>query len=216
MSPLRIDIRKIVVVMFIPLSCAIFSTAGARGQHGLERSSASEQSKVSDTQSLPDGKGRDLLFQACIQCHDFKSIVSQRKTLAGWRRTVDEMVWRGAPLMDGEADTIANYLATSFGLDKRADPVSETASTGSEDTDNLARYLPKGEGRALVLQSCVKCHDLRKTVAARKTPAEWRRTVNEMVRLGASPGSGNAETVINYLVKSFGPDKPLPEALKVD
>jgi len=48
---------------------------------------------------LPDGEGRNLIFQACVQCHDLRNTVSQRKTAAGWKRTVDEMIWRGAPLM---------------------------------------------------------------------------------------------------------------------
>lgn len=216
MSPISIKIKKIVALTFILPLWWIFGPVWAGGQNGLQSSSPPQQGKAQQGDSLPAGEGRNLLFEVCVQCHDFKNIVSQRKTLAGWRRTVDEMVWRGAPLMDGETDTIANYLATSFGFDKPVAPVSEKASTGGEDTDNLARYLPTGEGRALVLQSCVKCHDLKKTVAARKTLEGWRRTVNEMVRLGASLDRSDAETIINYLAKSFGPDKPLPEALKVD
>ncbi len=67
---------------------------------------------------LPDGEGRNLIFQACVQCHDLRNTISQRKTAAGWKRTVDEMIWRGAPLMSDEAETITKYLAESFGPDK--------------------------------------------------------------------------------------------------
>jgi hypothetical protein len=67
---------------------------------------------------FPDGPGRDLIFQTCVQCHDLRNTVSQRKTAIAWKRTVDEMVWRGAPLLADEAQTITNYLAASFGPDK--------------------------------------------------------------------------------------------------
>ncbi len=67
---------------------------------------------------FPDGAGRNVIFQACVQCHDLRNTVSQRKTTAGWKRTVDEMIWRGAPLMIDEAETVTKYLASSFGTDK--------------------------------------------------------------------------------------------------
>ncbi len=67
---------------------------------------------------LPDGEGRNLIFQACVQCHDLRNTVAQRKTAAGWKRTVNEMIWRGAPLMTDEAETITKYLAESFGPDR--------------------------------------------------------------------------------------------------
>ena len=67
---------------------------------------------------LPDGQGRDLILQSCVQCHDLRNTVSQRKTAAGWKRTVDEMIWRGAPLMVDEAETVTKYLASPFGTDK--------------------------------------------------------------------------------------------------
>ena len=67
---------------------------------------------------LPDGQGRDLILQACVQCHDLRNTVSQRKTAVAWKRTVDEMIWRGAPLMTDEAEKVTKYLAASFGPDK--------------------------------------------------------------------------------------------------
>ena len=67
---------------------------------------------------LPDGQGRDLVLAACVQCHDLRNTVMQRKTATSWRRTVDEMIWRGAPLMVDEAGTVTRYLVESFGPDK--------------------------------------------------------------------------------------------------
>ena len=55
---------------------------------------------------FPQGQGRDLVFQTCVQCHDLRNTVSQRKTASAWKRTVDEMIWRGAPLMCDEAEIV--------------------------------------------------------------------------------------------------------------
>ena len=67
---------------------------------------------------LPEGEARSLILQGCVQCHELRNTVSQRKTAAGWRRTVNEMIWRGAPLGADETETIVKYLAVSFGPDK--------------------------------------------------------------------------------------------------
>jgi hypothetical protein len=67
---------------------------------------------------LPEGEARNLMLQGCVQCHELRNTVSQRKTLSGWRRTVNEMIWRGAPLGADETETIVRYLAVSFGPDK--------------------------------------------------------------------------------------------------
>ena len=82
---------------------------------------------------LPEGEARDVIFQACVQCHDLRNTVSQRKTAAAWKRTVDEMIWRGAPLTAVEAETIAKYLAASFGPDK---PIPEELQLKKKSTSD--------------------------------------------------------------------------------
>lgn len=71
------------------------------------------------TPHLAEGDGRGLVFEACVQCHDLKIIVSQRKTAAGWRRTVNEMIWRGAPLLADEVEPVVKYLTQAFGPEKK-------------------------------------------------------------------------------------------------
>ncbi len=65
-------------------------------------------------QALPDGEGKGLILAACTQCHSLNSTVQQRKTAAQWRRTVQDMVERGAQIQLPEIPIIANYLAQSF------------------------------------------------------------------------------------------------------
>lgn len=177
-------------------------------------SSASGQK---DGAAFPEGAGRSLMLQACVQCHDFKSIVSQRKTATAWRRTVNEMIWRGAPLVADEAAIITDYLAAAFGPEAPLRPLREAAAktpAPNAEDNQWAKYLPSGEGRALVLQACAQCHDL-KTIVARRAPAAgWRRSVNEMVKLGAPLTAGETMVVARYLAVSFGPKVPIPEELR--
>ena len=167
---------------------------------------------------LPEGAGRALMLQACVQCHDFKSVVSQRKTAKDWRRTVNEMIWRGAPLLPSEAAALVDYLAASFGPDS---PPSSPSSGKSDKMppakageNQWAEYLPPGEGRSLALRACVQCHDLKTVVARRATATGWRRIVNNMAALGAPLTAGEPAIVAKYLAASFGPEVPVPEELK--
>ena len=160
-----------------------------------------------------------MMLQACVQCHDFKCVVSQRKTADAWRRTINEMVWRGAPLLSHEVAVLTDYLAASFGPDSsplRSSSSKTAAKTPGPkaDENQWAKYLPAGEGRSLVLQACARCHDLKSVVARRAPAANWRRSVNEMVTLGAPLTAGEITVVARYLAASFGPEVPIPEELK--
>ncbi len=138
--------------------------------------------------------GRALVLETCVQCHDMRAIESQQKSEAQWRRTVNEMIWRGAQLMPGEADAVIKYLST-----ERRGGLTP-AGTGAP--------LPPGKGRELVMASCVQCHDLQTTTSQRKTAGEWHRSVEQMARLGAKLNGSEIRLVSSYLAHAFGPDKP--------
>ena len=116
----------------------------------LAAAAPAQQQTILPENYFPPGRGRDLILQTCVQCHDLRNTVSQRKTAAGWKRTVDEMIWRGAPLMSDEAQTITDYLAASFGPDKpipeelrpkRRDKNVERVSKELPGTGSLATHL---------------------------------------------------------------------------
>jgi mono/diheme cytochrome c family protein len=197
--------KPAVLIVFLAWSIA---TAG--------RSSVGSQKEDA---GLPEGAGRALMLQACVQCHDFKSVASQRKTAEAWRRTINEMIWRGAPLMADEVAVLADYLAAAFGPGS-SPPRSSSSRTAAgdpaakADDNQWAKYLPQGEGRSLALQVCIRCHDLKTVVARRASATSWRRTVNEMVALGAPLTAGESAIVARYLAVSFGPEISIPEELK--
>ena len=67
--------------------------------------------------------------------------------------------------------------------------------------------MPEGEGKALTVQQCSVCHTLQKVIASRKSLKEWERSVNDMTARGAQIFPDEAEAIIKYLTKNFGPDK---------
>jgi mono/diheme cytochrome c family protein len=77
---------------------------------------------------LPEGEGKAIILSGCVQCHNLTNTVSQRKTADRWRRTVNEMIWRGTLLTADEAETITKYLAVSFGPDKPMPAVDKKKS----------------------------------------------------------------------------------------
>lgn len=150
-------------------------------------------------ESLPPGPGQQLVLNACVQCHDLRWVTSQHKSETAWRRTVNEMLWRGAPLLPGEVDIITRYLTNSSG--GQPSPAARSAN------DVFLNALPTGRGRALVLSACVQCHDLGVTVSQRKALREWQRSVEQMAHLGARLNGHEIDVVAHYLAEAFGPQK---------
>ena len=123
----RQKIMKAMVVAFLLAGATVFA---ARSQEQEPREARDKP--ILPENYLPEGEARDIIFQARVQCHDLRNTVSQRKTAAAWKRTVDEMIWRGAPLMADEAETITKYLAASFGPDKPIPEELKKKSTGQK------------------------------------------------------------------------------------
>ena len=146
--------------------------------------------------------GKQIVLETCVQCHDFKWIDNQKKSEAAWRATVNTMIWRGAPLKPGEAEVIARYLANRELRTPNPEPRTPNPEPRTPNPE-----LPAGIGRDLVISQCVQCHDLSLTTSQHKTLAEWRHSVDEMVRLGAKLNGSEIQTVARYLAQAFGPSK---------
>jgi mono/diheme cytochrome c family protein len=144
----------------------------------------------------PSSKGLALTEQLCSQCHGLSAVFAQRKTLADWRRTVAEMTWRGAPILPGENELIANYLAAGFGP---ASPLGASA-TG-------AQKLPPGDTQPLVAQRCLQCHGAAIITSQRRSAPEWSDTVRKMIRLGMELRDPEVEAITAYLASHFGKEQ---------
>jgi len=67
--------------------------------------------------------------------------------------------------------------------------------------------LPDGKAKKLVENTCTECHGLENVVNATLTPEQWRTTVNDMVKRGATLSKEDIETVLDYLTVYFAQEK---------
>jgi quinoprotein glucose dehydrogenase len=68
-----------------------------------------------------------------------------------------------------------------------------------------AVVLPDGPGKAETQKLCSRCHSMDQTVSLRQGQAGWTETISKMVNLGATGNDGDLNTVLQYLVKHYGP-----------
>ena len=176
------------------------------------------QNRSVTSADLPEGIGKELVLSGCVACHALNSITEQSKDEAGWRSSVKDMVRLGAKLRPEEQSRVIAYLVKHFGpqmpiatgtstnkgrVAKSSTMGETTREAGSTD---LSRQLPDGEGKGLILASCVQCHNLRSVVGQRKGADDWRRTVHDMVERGAQVTGDEAEIMSRYLAAHLPKD----------
>ena len=65
--------------------------------------------------------------------------------------------------------------------------------------------LPEGTEKEIVAAVCTECHSLERITTSRRSLQEWRGVVKNMVSNGAALKDEEAELVVQYLAKNFGP-----------
>jgi len=78
---------------------------------------------AADAQTLPPGKGQEIVQQQCGGCHALKVVTSKRASRKQWSTLVDQMITRGADVPDEDVETLVDYLTKNFG------PAPESADT---------------------------------------------------------------------------------------
>ena len=84
-----------------------------------------------------------------------------------------------------------------------------TACSSAEPTSTQVSATQAAEGattldgKALVEQRCVGCHNLNRIKIAKKTAEEWKATVIEMVGHGAELTEQEQQIVIDYLAATY-------------
>jgi competence protein ComEA len=99
---------------------------------------------------LPEGKGKDIVENACGDCHDFDRIVRQSLTTDQWRNTLREMVENGASLNPEDWDTIVAYLAKNFGPGKKTTTAKVNVNKDTAKDISAGLQLTAAEGAAIV------------------------------------------------------------------
>ena len=138
-------------------------------------------------QTLPAGPGADVLKQRCVSCHESDIITSQKLSLTGWTRSVDKMVRWGASIAPGERDVLQPYLAAHFGPKPAASHATADAGTASYK------------------RACLTCHEADIIEQQKLTRTGWTRSVEKMMRWGATVSDAEKEPLVDYLSSRYGP-----------
>ena len=80
-----------------------------------------------------------------------------------------------------------------------------TAASGvSQPSASVQGELPPGPGHDTLARVCSDCHGLDVLEGQRRTRAQWRDVVEDMVSRGANASDEDTNTIIDYLVTSLG------------
>ena len=138
-------------------------------------------------QTLPAGPGADVLKQRCVSCHESDIITSQKLSLTGWTRSVDKMVRWGATITPAEREVLQPYLAAHFAP-------RPAASHATSDA-----------GAASYKRACLTCHEADIIEQQKLSRTGWTRSVEKMMRWGATISDTEKEPLIDYLASRYGP-----------
>ena len=65
--------------------------------------------------------------------------------------------------------------------------------------------LPDGEGKQVTERVCTACHGIDTAVGERHDKDGWQKVIDDMTAKGADATDAEFKTILNYLVKYFGP-----------
>jgi mono/diheme cytochrome c family protein len=159
---------------------------------------ASVEAKAQKASPFPDGPGKEIVAQACTQCHQAGPIVRLRMNEKGWRRQIYNMVLRGAQIGPDDIDAATAYLAAHFG------PGVPVADQPSAEV-----HLPQGPGADLVTGACATCHGLDRVTATNRPGKQWEPIVERMIEIGAPLDEKQASEILAYLETNYGAAPPI-------
>lgn len=67
--------------------------------------------------------------------------------------------------------------------------------------------LPDGKAKTLIQNTCTECHGLDMVVSSNMSPDEWKTTLDQMIKRGASLSKDEREVVLEYLTVYFSAEK---------
>ena len=76
----------------------------------------------------------------------------------------------------------------------------------------LGQTLPDGKGKAEFVHNCTACHTAKLVTRIKKTPDDWRKSVDEMAARGTDGSKEDLDNVVLYLVTNFATNNSGPTA----
>ena len=137
--------------------------------------------------ALPAGPGAEVFKSRCVICHEADIITSQKLSATGWARSIDKMVRWGSQITADERKVLEPYLAQHFA------------------PRPAASHAPTEAGAATYKRACLVCHDADIVEQQKLTRIGWTRSVEKMMRWGASVTDADKEPLVDYLFSRFPP-----------
>ncbi len=95
----------------------------------------------------------------------------------------------------------ATLAASPFGAQKASSDKPAKPPATSEP-------LPDGPMKEAATTACTECHDSSIILQQRLSKAAWTKTVDKMIKWGATVDAKDHDSLIDYLSTNLGPDKP--------
>ena len=146
---------------------------------------------------FPDGDGKALVTANCGGCHGLDQVQGAKHSPADWTDTVKRMVTYGVDFKDPQVATVAAYLAKAF-------PVAGAEPPKDDKEADAA-------GLKILETACTTCHDLGPVQRRADDKSAWESVVYGMIGNGADVKDADVPTLVNYLVKFYGPPKEEPK-----
>lgn len=99
--------------------------------------------------------------------------------------------------------TIAQEQAPSPTPAAQPSPTPAVEVTPTFTMEPSPTAAPALNGQALVEERCTACHTLDRVKQSRKSEADWKATVERMVRKGAVLSAEEIEAVVRYLAQTY-------------
>lgn len=171
-----------------------------------------ERQRLASTDGLQ--KGRKVLLDQCVQCHDLRAVLVKPRTPANWRSTVERMANRStfvAPINADDQWRVTAYLIAisptlqkTAQLERQQQQATNTARLAAHDVQSeTIRYDPLA-AKELFEVLCSQCHELEDIDATPPTTNEELQVLIErMVENGLEAEEGELAQIMHYMQATY-------------
>jgi cytochrome c5 len=172
-------------------------------------------------------KGRDLLVNKCVSCHDMRTILLVPRTGARWHELVVRMQdkpdpFSSDPLTDDEIPYVTAYLVaitpdiqasrkrkveeerTREAVEQKTVAAMAVPATPAADTSDASLAVDEGKGKTILDGRCMDCHELDEIETFGGADiAGWSKVITDMVEEGAEITEEEARVLAPYLASIY-------------
>ena len=153
-------------------------------------------------------RGREVLLDQCVQCHDLRTVLVKPRTPANWRSTVERMANRSAfvaPIEDDDQWRVTAYLIAisptlqkTAQLERQQQQATDQARLAVHDALSEESGADPQEAKELFEFLCTQCHDLEEVEA---WPPEDDEEIRELVERMVDNGLEASEYEMAQLMR---------------